>query len=291
MLVPGPGGAAPDTTAGCLVKILDIGLGRVVFDEEATEGGPQLTTDGALLGTPDYMAPEQARNAHAADIRSDLYSVGCVLYHALSGQAPFADRQMVRVMIRHATEKAAPLKKFNPAVPDGLQQVVDTLMAKDPAQRYSTPDQAAKALKPFLGSTQVLRPSEADEKMQAYLQWLALNGGVPDEAPPPAPAPPQYLQPPAAPSPPAYMQPPAAPSPPAYMQPPVMQPPSSPVPPPQSPYGYQPEPAGVPDVELVPAETSQEGFTFSSRDWVLIALGAGILALLGVVIWLILKLI
>src|SRR5262249_53294010 len=80
MLVPPPPAGGSDTSL-CTVKILDIGLGRELWEEsaEAQDGG--LTSEGVLLGTPDYMAPEQARDPRTTDIRADIYSLGCVLYH------------------------------------------------------------------------------------------------------------------------------------------------------------------------------------------------------------------
>src|SRR5205823_493297 len=114
-----------DSLFKATVKILDIGLGRETFDESAaTEPDQQLTGEGVLLGTPDYLAPEQARDARSVDIRADVYSLGCVLYHALSGQPPFPDTNVLNQMIRHAKEEPAPLRKFNDQIPDGLQQIV-----------------------------------------------------------------------------------------------------------------------------------------------------------------------
>ncbi len=177
MLIAGPG-ATPDTTLRSTIKILDIGLGRELFDESVPEKSldPGLTSEGVLLGTPDYMAPEQARDARAADIRADIYSLGCVLYHLLAGQLPFPDTNIISQMIRHATETPKPLKEFNPAVPDGLQQIVQTMMAKEPTQRYPTPEKAAQALQIFLaaGIDQLAVP-EADPKMRPYLQWLEVE--------------------------------------------------------------------------------------------------------------------
>src|SRR5262249_8303117 len=132
----------PDSTLNSAVKILDIGLGKVMFEEEQPAGleQVQLTTDGAILGAPEYMAPEQAKNAHKADIRADIYSLGCVLYHCLAGQSPFHDVNMVRIMVRHATETPRPLRDVNPQVPDGLQQIMLHLMAKAVDQRDHTPE-------------------------------------------------------------------------------------------------------------------------------------------------------
>jgi serine/threonine protein kinase len=148
-------GGTPATTRKAAVKVMDIGLGKALFDEGEPAGGLELTNEGSLLGTPDYMAPEQARNVQFADIRADVYALGCALYHALAGQVPFREASVVRLLMRHATEAPKPLHEFNTAVPEGLQQVVETMMAKDPARRYPTPEQAARALQPFL----VVRPN------------------------------------------------------------------------------------------------------------------------------------
>ncbi|HXG12992.1 MAG TPA: serine/threonine-protein kinase [Gemmataceae bacterium] len=191
MLVPAPAPGPAESTLACTVKILDIGLGRALFDETITEpdSAPTLTTEGALLGTPDYMAPEQARDARSADIRSDIYSLGCVLYHCLTGQPPFPDSNVLSQMIRHATEPPRPLKQLNPAVPDGLQQIVSVMLAKDPAQRYPTPDRAVQALQAFLstGGAPPVSP-EADPGMRPYLTWLETDGKKAAALPTSAPA-------------------------------------------------------------------------------------------------------
>src|SRR5262249_56218459 len=137
-------------------------------------GQAELTTEGVLLGTPDYMAREQARDARAADIRSDVYSLGCVLYHCLSGQPPFPDTNLISQMIRHATEKPRPLREFNPSVPDGLQQIINWMMAKEPDQRFPTPERAAQALRGFLSAGAAEPPpTDPDQNMNNSLDWLA----------------------------------------------------------------------------------------------------------------------
>jgi serine/threonine-protein kinase len=92
-------------------------------------------------------------------------------------------------MIRHATEAPRPLKQFNPAVPDGLQQIVGVMLAKDPAQRYPTPDRAAQALHGFLtaGGEPAATP-EADPRMRSYLNWLETEDRKPSPAASPEPA-------------------------------------------------------------------------------------------------------
>src|SRR5262249_44271560 len=95
-------GGAPATTRAATVKVMDIGLGKALFDEgepAAAGGQVELTNEGTLLGTPDYMAPEQARSVQSADIRADVYALGCTLYHALAGQVPFPETSLVRLLM------------------------------------------------------------------------------------------------------------------------------------------------------------------------------------------------
>jgi serine/threonine protein kinase len=172
-----PYSSAPGATA--TVKILDIGLGRSLFDEgnsvKPAEG--RLTTNGVILGTPDYMSPEQAQDPRAVDIRSDIYSLGCVLYHLIAGQQVFPDTNIISQMIRHATEDPRPLKEFNPEVPDGLQQIVNWMIAKDPARRYPTPERAAQALQVYLAAgAEVVARADPSPQLRQYLTWLELGG-------------------------------------------------------------------------------------------------------------------
>ena len=191
MLVPAALPGMPDNTLQATVKILDIGLGRALFDESVADDGDEglLTGEGVLLGTPDYLAPEQARDAHAADIRADIYSLGCVLYRCLAGRPPFPDTNVMAQMVRHLTEAPRPLKEFNPAVPDGLQQIVNWMIAKDPAKRYPTPERAAQALQVFLvAGAGPLRTPEGDPKTRLFLTWLEASGDGTEDAPAEAPA-------------------------------------------------------------------------------------------------------
>jgi serine/threonine protein kinase len=153
MLVAGPG-ATPDSTVRSTVKILDISLGREVSGESTPSKSPppDAAVKAELLGTPDYVAPEQARDARNTDIRADIYSLGCVLYHLLAGRPPFPDANVISQVVRHATETPKPLRQLNATVPDGLQQIVNWMMAKDPARRYPTPERAAQAMQVFLAS-------------------------------------------------------------------------------------------------------------------------------------------
>jgi hypothetical protein len=134
-------------TAKGQLKIADFGLAR--FVREAVSGAA-LTGANDTLGTPDYLAPEQARDARTADIRSDIYSLGCTLYHLLAGQPPFPENDTFVKLAAHMLKQPTPLRELGVAVPEELQRVLDRMLAKDPAQRYQTPVEVAEALKPFI---------------------------------------------------------------------------------------------------------------------------------------------
>ncbi len=127
------------------VKILDFGLARLggLGEERA------LTQTGAVIGTPDYLAPEQALNSRAADVRSDLYALGCTLYFLLAGRAPFHAEQLTELLLKHQMERPRPLGEVRPDVSAGLNAVVMRLLAKRPEERYQTPAELAEALEPF----------------------------------------------------------------------------------------------------------------------------------------------
>ncbi len=128
------------------IKILDFGLARFVSD---TNRGGALTQAGMAMGTADYMAPEQARDSRTADIRADIYSLGCTLYSFLTGQLPFPEGDAIQKLMAHVREKPRPVAELRPEVPPALCAVVERMMAKDPAQRYQTPAEVATALAPF----------------------------------------------------------------------------------------------------------------------------------------------
>ena len=130
-----------------IVKILDFGLAR--FASERDKTGAALTQLGAVMGTPDYIAPEQALDSHSADIRADIYSLGCTLYYLLTGQPPYQGGTEMQKMLAHIEVKATPLSEVRQEVPAELEQVVDKMMAKEPGQRYQTPKEVAEALAPF----------------------------------------------------------------------------------------------------------------------------------------------
>ena len=124
-----------------LVKVADFGLARLQH-----QAGDPLTQQGAVLGTLDYMAPEQTLDSHAVDARADLYSLGCTLYYLLTGRPPFPGGTALRKLFRHQDEEPTPVEQVRPGVPDGVAAVVRRLMAKRPGERYQTAGEAAAAL-------------------------------------------------------------------------------------------------------------------------------------------------
>lgn len=151
MLCPAP--LPQENTLLSDVKILDIGLGRTLFDPKGRQVSAALTNEGTILGSPDYLAPEQARDASRADIRSDLYSLGCILYHMLSGEPPFQDDNLVRQILRHATQPPRPLAELVSDLPSALESITMTLLAKEPGRRFQQPAQLTDALERFLKVT------------------------------------------------------------------------------------------------------------------------------------------
>jgi hypothetical protein len=125
------------------VKVIDFGLARL--HPRGTEHSHTLCTGGGIVGTPAFMAPEQARDVHGVDIRADLYSLGCTLYFVLSGVVPFEGSTTMEMIAFTLDREPIPLQTLRPDLPPWLLQIVQKLMAKDPAQRFQTPGEAAEA--------------------------------------------------------------------------------------------------------------------------------------------------
>lgn len=132
-------------TADGVVKVLDFGLARF-FEGDDTD---RLTRTGASMGTPDFMAPEQARDSAAVDIRGDIYSLGCTLYYLLTGRVPFPGGTPWYKISRHQNDEPEPIEALRPQVSSELAAVVRRMMAKDPLARYQTPGDVVRALAPF----------------------------------------------------------------------------------------------------------------------------------------------
>ena len=132
------------TPAG-VVKILDMGLARLDRRTDE-EGSSTMTQEGAVMGTLDYIAPEQAMDSHDVDVRADLYSLGCTLYFLLTGKVPFPGGEALQKLLKHRLDEPVPVEQLRRDVPPGVASVVRKLMAKRPEDRYQTPAEAAAAL-------------------------------------------------------------------------------------------------------------------------------------------------
>jgi serine/threonine protein kinase len=129
-----------------VVKILDFGLAKATSEKDAET---RQTKSGQMLGTPLFVSPEQISDARSADIRADVYSLGCTLYYLLSGRPPFQDESLFELLRAHHEREATPLNVVRPDVPVELAALVGKMMAKDPTKRYQTPIEVARALVPF----------------------------------------------------------------------------------------------------------------------------------------------
>jgi hypothetical protein len=169
------------TTAG-QVKVLDLGLARIGL---CGADGDRLTQSGTCFGTLDYMAPEQWDDAGAVDIRADIYSLGCTLYHLLAGQPPFsgaAFETRSKKWQAHLQRTPADIRELRPDVPTELAELLDRMLAKKPEDRPQTPDEVAVALARFaeaLPTTTSAAPAKAvGQSRRSNRRRLALAAGL-----------------------------------------------------------------------------------------------------------------
>jgi eukaryotic-like serine/threonine-protein kinase len=155
-----------------IVKVLDMGLARFFHEEEDS-----ITRkyDESVLGTADYLAPEQAINSHEVDIRADIYSLGATLYFCLTGKTPFNEGSIAQKLIWHQTRQPKSVKLVRPDVPDGIVAVVERAMAKDPNQRYMMPQAMAEALSPWTQTP--IPPPPASEMPQLSRAAMGFGPG------------------------------------------------------------------------------------------------------------------
>jgi eukaryotic-like serine/threonine-protein kinase len=127
-----------------LAKLLDFGISKL---DERSSGNPRLTQTGLSIGTPLYMSVEQLTRTEEVDQRSDIYSFGVVLYHALSGTLPFDGETFAGVVLSIATTRPVPLKRLRPELPLALDRIVTKAMARHPRDRYATVKELIAALR------------------------------------------------------------------------------------------------------------------------------------------------
>jgi tRNA A-37 threonylcarbamoyl transferase component Bud32 len=154
-----------------VVKILDLGLARLTHDTD-----DQLTrqNDENVLGTADYLAPEQALDSHTVDIRADIYSLGATFYFLLTGSPPFPEGSVAQKLIWHQNRPPRPIKALRTDVPDTLIAVIEKMMAKDPQKRYQTPAEVMQALSGWVATP---IPPPADRELPALSPAVAGGQG------------------------------------------------------------------------------------------------------------------
>ena len=169
-------------TNGGIVKILEFGAARDALSyldslgEDEVTAADRSTVDDPL-GHYAYMSAEQARTPESANVASDLYSLGCTLYHALTGHVPFPDTNPVRQMLRHASEAPRPLDEFAVEIPDELQAIVSRLLAKDPLARYGSAEEVATALAAFEPEARSFEPEAVNAE---FVDWLQSGARIED---------------------------------------------------------------------------------------------------------------
>ncbi|MBL9092254.1 MAG: serine/threonine protein kinase [Planctomycetaceae bacterium] len=140
-----------------VVKILDMGLAR--FSDDEKQASLTQMHEENVLGTADYLAPEQARDSHSVDSRADIYSLGCTLYFTLTGHPPFPEGTLTQRLLAHQQKEPAPISKDRPDVPSDLVSICRKMMAKDLSQRYQSAIEAEQALTQWLVDRGALRPT------------------------------------------------------------------------------------------------------------------------------------
>jgi serine/threonine protein kinase len=164
-------------------KLLDMGLAR--FYNDNADNLTQKYDDKIVLGTADYVAPEQVANSHAVDIRADIYALGASMYFMLAGHPAFPNGTVSQKLLWHRTKDPTPIRQIRQEIPEGLATIVEKMMKKDPAARYQTPMEVAIALEKYLPEEVPLPPVIE----MPSLSSAALEGAEPPPELNPAPKP------------------------------------------------------------------------------------------------------
>lgn len=148
LLLTGDGVKAGRYPVKPVIKLLDLGLARLADkDSNVTT----LTQMGTMVGTPDFIAPEQARDSHKVDVRADLYSLGCTFYFILAAQVPYPGGALPEKLVKHFMHPPPEITNVRPEVPPAVAAILRKLLAKKPEDRFQTPVELAQALEVVLG--------------------------------------------------------------------------------------------------------------------------------------------
>lgn len=172
------------TAQGTIVKILDIGLAR---SQAADPGRPELTQARSVMGTPDYIAPEQIADPRTVDTRADIYSLGCTFYFLLAGRPPFPVPTWDEKLVCHRRMEPQPIEQIRPDVPAMVGDILRRMMAKQPEQRFQAPAAVADALAPFAAlagpAPVVIGAAQAGAAQQSTVSYQQTLGSPPGVAP------------------------------------------------------------------------------------------------------------
>ena len=148
-----------------VAKLLDFGLAKPTIEGN---GEMQLTMEGTVTGSPLFMSPEQASGEDRVDARSDIYSLGAVMYYMLTGQPPFMSDNPLKVMIAHASQEVVPPRQINPEIAVELEEIVLRCLEKDPDHRFQDVARLQRALREVV----------LDEPWSSDLaaEWWSCNG-------------------------------------------------------------------------------------------------------------------
>lgn len=152
------------------VKIVDFGLASM-----EQQIGTRLTKSGLLIGTPEYMSPEQAQGLAGIDHRSDVYSLGALGYRMLVGRPPFRGNRVTQTLAKQVTEAATPIREINPTVPKDFADAIMRCLAKDPADRFPTAMHLRSALEAvtfFSGRTEEAGPEKFSTTQRTLVTLL-----------------------------------------------------------------------------------------------------------------------
>ncbi len=179
------------------VKLMDLGLAMV--NEEKEGFSVTVANEEKVLGTADYLAPEQAVDSHLVDSRADLYALGCTFYFLLAGQPPFDEGTLAQRLLAHQTKEVPPLSQYRSDVPKALCDLIDRMMTKDPEQRIQSAESVASELQSWLSDPSIetdpipaplvvreptATPTEVVEEKSVVSDFLSnLPGSAPVETP------------------------------------------------------------------------------------------------------------
>jgi serine/threonine-protein kinase len=168
-----------------VVKVLDLGLALLSGDQTEISA---LTTEGLVMGTIDYLAPEQALDSHRVDTRADLYSLGCTFYQLLAGRVPYPGGTVMQRLLRHRNGRPRPVESLCPEVPRGVAMVVRKLMSRRPEDRFQTPAELVEALARARGEQPTKKSAAPTRRAARPVQALeptvvARRGPLPPVAP------------------------------------------------------------------------------------------------------------